>query len=477
MKTHSIAKNTMFMTMASVLQKVISFVYFAIVARNIGAVDTGKYYFALSFTTIFVVFVDMGLTNVLVREGAKIREKIQDYFSSILLIKLFLALLSFVAVFIIINFLGYELETKTLVYVSAITMLFDSLHLSLYGTLRAFGNLKYEALGLLVSQALTFILGIFFLFSKFPLIYLMYAFLIPSFLNVVYASSIVIFKYHLKFVPKYDKKILKYIIPIVIPFALAAIFGRIYSFSDSILLSQLAGDEVLGWYSIPSKIAYALNFIPLALVAALYPKFSEYYAYNKEKLSFVFHQSIKYLLVVALPFVVIVFLLSEDIIVYLFKNEYLNSVVPLKILMVGVIFAYLNFIFGSVLNACDRQKTQTTLIGVIMVLNIVLNLLLIPKLGAVAASISALVGNLAMSIISLFFISKFNKFDFSFLNKLFLQLFVTLLVMYAMTWLIDIYFGFIVALFVGGLTYIVMLFVTRTITKKQILEMMRLTSK
>jgi len=87
------------------------------------------------------------------------------------------------------------------------------------------------------------------------------------------------------------------------------------------------------------------------------------------------------------------------------------------------------------------------------------------------------VGNFGMFALSLFFISKFNKFDFSFLNKLFLQLFVTLFVMYAITWLIDIYFGFIVALFVGGLTYIVMLFVTRTITKKQILEMMRLTSK
>ena len=467
----------MFMTIASVLQKVISFVYFAIVARQIGATDTGKYFFALSFTTIFVVFVDMGLTNVLIREGSKIKEKIQDYFSSILFVKLFFGILSYLTVFVVIRLMGYEVETRILVYVSAITMLFDSTNLTLYGTLRAYGNLKYESIGLSVSQALTFILGTVFLFAGKPLIYLMYAFLIPSVLNTIYVSFIVRFKYHLKFRPKYNKEVLKYIIPIVIPFALAAIFGRVYSFIDSIFLSKISGDQVLGWYSVPSKIAYALNFIPMALVAALYPKFSEYFAHDKHKLSFVFHQSIKYLLLVSLPFIVIVLLLSEDIILAFFSGEYLNSVLPLKILMFGVIFAYLNFIFGAILNACDRQKTQTSLIGVIMILNIGLNLLFIPRFGAVGASLSALIGNLALSIVSLYFIGKFNKFDFKFLSKLFWQLFLVVAIMYFVTWLTDLYFGFIVAFVVGSLTYLLMLFITKTITRKQVFEMVKLTSK
>ncbi|EKE07528.1 MAG: polysaccharide biosynthesis protein [uncultured bacterium] len=477
MKSHSIAKNTMFMTIASVLQKVISFVYFAIVARQIGATDTGKYFFALSFTTIFVVFVDMGLTNVLIREGSKIKEKIQDYFSSILFVKLFFGILSYLTVFVVIRLMGYEVETRILVYVSAITMLFDSTNLTLYGTLRAYGNLKYESIGLSVSQALTFILGTVFLFAGKPLIYLMYAFLIPSVLNTIYVSFIVRFKYHLKFRPKYNKEVLKYIIPIVIPFALAAIFGRVYSFIDSIFLSKISGDQVLGWYSVPSKIAYALNFIPMALVAALYPKFSEYFVHDKNKLSFAFHQSIKYLLLVSLPFTVIILLLSQDIIVAFFRSEYLNSVLPLKILMLGVIFAFFNFIFGAILNACDRQKIQTTLVGMMMVVNIALNLLLIPRFGAVGASFAALFGNIGLSFISLFFITKFQKIDFNFFNRLFVQLLLTILVMFGVTFYIDKYFGFIIAFFAGSLAYLLMLFVTKTITKKQILEMMSLTSK
>src|SRR3989338_10171951 len=85
--SHSIAKNTAFMTGASIAQKIISFVYFTLIARSIGVEGTGKYFLALSFTTIFVVFVDLGLSNVLVREAAKVRNNIQKYLSTILSVR------------------------------------------------------------------------------------------------------------------------------------------------------------------------------------------------------------------------------------------------------------------------------------------------------------------------------------------------------------------------------------------------------
>ena len=132
----STAKNTLFMTMASVFQKVIAFAYFTLIARKIGATGTGTYFFALSFTTVFVVFVDLGLTNVFIRESAKAKEKLGEYLSTILSIKIGLGLLSYLAAIIVINLMGYDIETRHLVYLSAVTMLLDSLHLTLYGLAR-----------------------------------------------------------------------------------------------------------------------------------------------------------------------------------------------------------------------------------------------------------------------------------------------------------------------------------------------------
>ncbi|MFA4831724.1 MAG: oligosaccharide flippase family protein, partial [Patescibacteria group bacterium] len=93
----SIAKNTAFMTMASIGQKVVAFVYFTLIARQIGAEGTGKYFFALAFTTVFVVFVDLGFTNVLVREAAKAKEKMQQFFSTVIAIKIVFGILTYVA--------------------------------------------------------------------------------------------------------------------------------------------------------------------------------------------------------------------------------------------------------------------------------------------------------------------------------------------------------------------------------------------
>ena len=194
----SIAKNTVFMTVASIGQKIISFGYFTLIARHIGAEGTGKYFFALSFTTVFVVFIDLGLNNVLIRESSRAKEKIQQYFSTVLFTKIFLGILTYIAASAAINWMGYPIETRHLVYLSAVTMLFDSLHLSIFGTLRALGNLKYEAIGIVASQFTTLILGTTFLYLDFPLISLIAAFTIPSFFNVCYSSIVLYKKYGIR---------------------------------------------------------------------------------------------------------------------------------------------------------------------------------------------------------------------------------------------------------------------------------------
>lgn len=400
MKTISLGQSTVYMTAASIGQKIISFVYFAIIARSLGAEDTGKYFFALSFTTIFVVFVDLGLTNVMVREGAKIKEKISDFVSSVLFIKFFLGIFAYSIMVFVLILLHYEMDTRTLVFISGITMLSDSLQLTLYGTLRALGNIKYEALGIVSGQFITLVLGTLFLYFKLPAYFLMVAFLVPSLLNTLFAYIITTHVYHVELRPRYSREILFYIIPIAIPFALATVFGRIFSYSDSIILSKIAGDIAVGWYSVPYKIAYAFQFIPFALIAGLYPRMSEYFVHDHKRLAEVFSQGLRYLLVISLPMSVGIIILAKDIITTFFGVQYAPSVLPLQILMCGVIASYLNTLLGALLNATGKQKIQTTFIGVVMVVNILLNLAFIPRIGVVGAALSGTLGNLLLLIIS-----------------------------------------------------------------------------
>ncbi len=467
---NSITKNTAFMTMASVGQKIVAFVYFTLIARNIGAEGTGKYFFALSFTTIFVVFVDLGLTNVLVREAARMKEKMQQYLSTILSVKLFFGVITYIVAVITINLLGYPIETKHLVYLSAVTMLFDSLHLTIYGVLRAIGDLKYEAIGIVSSQLITLILGSIFLYFGYPLIFLILAFTIPSFFNVLFAATVLISKYKISLKPKFEKETFLFISKIAVPFALAAVFARVYSYIDSVLLSKLAGDVAVGWYSIAYKITFAFQFVPLALVAALYPRFSEYFKNNKSKLSFAFEQSLKYLLIIAFPIVFGISILAKDIVLTLYTEEFINAILPLQILLAGLIFSYVSFPIGAFLNACDRQKTQTTIVGIVLSFNVVLNLILIPKFGVVGAASAAAIGNVLLTILGYAVAPSISKIRHSFILKTFIQLLVSASVMGVFVWYINKLSNFILAILVGAVVYPFMLFITRAVTKRQLRE-------
>lgn len=473
----SAVKNTSFMTIASIFQKIIAFAYFTLIAREIGAVGTGKYFFALSFTTVFVVFVDLGFTNVFIREAAKAKQKLGEYLSTILSIKIGLGLLSYLAIFIVINALGYEVETRHMVYLSGVTMLFDSLHLTLYGSLRALGELKYEAISIVGSQLLTLVLGTFFLFSGFPLIFLILAFTISSAINVLFVVSVLMIKHKISLRPRFDKETSRYLAQIAVPFALAAIFARVYSYIDSILLSKMIGDEAVGFYSIPYKITYAFQFIPLALVAALYPKFSEYFAHNRQKLSYIFERGIKYLLLIALPIAIGIGILAEDIILLLYTEEYRSSILPLQILIGSLIFSYLSFPIGAFLNACDRQKMQTTIVGVVMFVNIVLNLLLIPRYGIVGAAIAALVGNILLTVFGYLVVPKIARVSHSYIAKAFLQIFLAASVMGMLVFVINARMHFLYAILVGAISYPIFLFVFRSVTKNELQEALLLVKK
>lgn len=190
MMKYGITQNTAIMTAASVGQKIIAFVYFTVIARQIGVEGTGKYFFALSFTTLFVVLIDLGFTTVLIREAARIRERLDDFLSSVLAVKLLLGTATYGIMALTIGLLDHDTETRHMVYLSGLTMLFDSLHLTFYGVLRALGDLRYESISMIGSQLLTMILGSLFLLFDLPLLFLILAFTIPSFLNALFAGTL-----------------------------------------------------------------------------------------------------------------------------------------------------------------------------------------------------------------------------------------------------------------------------------------------
>src|SRR4030042_3732768 len=111
----TLTQNTTYYTLALVFQKILAFIYFTFLARGLGVEDLGKYTFAFSFTTIFSVFVDVGLSSVLTREIAKDRNKTPEILANVLGVKILLSFFVYAAIIGLINLMGYPTLTKQLV--------------------------------------------------------------------------------------------------------------------------------------------------------------------------------------------------------------------------------------------------------------------------------------------------------------------------------------------------------------------------
>ena len=469
MPRFSAAQNAFYLTVAAVFQKIVSFVYFTIVARALGVEDVGKYIFALTFTAIFSVFVDMGLSPALSREVARDNTQAERHIQTTLFIKCLLALVVYGIVVVTVTILDYDTTIRQLVYLSGITMIFDSFHLTFYAAFRGFQNLRYEAYAVFASQVTTLVLGSLFLWYRMPLIYLIAAFAIPAGLNMMYAGTLLKIKYGIRLFPKtVQKKSIITLLGVAWAFALAGIFSRLYSYFDTVLLSKLVGTQAVGIYSIPNKIAFAFQFIPLALSASIYPAMSAFFAVSREKVARIFEDSMVYLMLAALPIAGGLFVLGPTIIIQIYGIQYAASITPLKILMGSMVFAFLSFPVGSLLNACNRQKTQTTIMGLTVVLNVLLNIALIPRFGVSGAAIAALFGNCFLVIGGAVFLPRIAPIRILFLLRTLCLVLCATLIMMFVVYKAQLFVHWTFSVPIGVFVYVLVLFVMRVIHKDHI---------
>src|SRR3989339_40467 len=460
----SVTKNTTFLTGAYVWQKLLSFVYFVLVARFIGVENLGKYTFAISFATLFAVLLDLGFNSALIRESAKFKERAADYLSSILSVKIITAILVYALVAVAINLLGYPPLTKLLVYLAAIPMVFDQFANTFWGAFRGQQNLRYEALNIVINQVIILVVGLGVLFFKLPLPYLMLPFILASAFSMIFAGVSVRRVLAIKYRPMFDTALLKTILKIAVPFALIAIFSRVYGYIDSVMLSKMVGDKAVGWYSVAMKIPFALQFIPAALAASIFPAFSHHFMHDKEQLRATFERVVKFLLIIVVPMSVGIAVLARPIVLSFYGAEYLPAVLPLQILMAGLVFVFLNFPLGSLLNGCDRHVFNMYLVGAIMVANVAMNIFAIPRFSFVGAAAAFVVSHALLFVVSMIAAARIVPYGKA---RMLLTAGQTIISAGAMAMVILMLIDkvhFILLIIIGALVYAAMIFLVRGLT-------------
>ena len=401
----SVARNTFYLTAASIAQKVIAFVYFTVLANHLGAAQTGEYFLALSLVVMFSIFADWGITSVIIRDIATHNERATQTLREAIGLKLPLTIFSMLTVVGFSLALGYDAQIVRLVALATPILAADGLSTLFYGVLRGQQNLRYEAVGIFVGQFVSAALGAIVLLTTPRLELLILTLLVGSLWNAFFAGIHVAKRLGRKaLLPYWSLSTSKMLLRTSMAFGLAGLFVKIYSSIDSILLSLLETKESVGIYAVAYKLTYAFQFLPMAFVGAIYPAMSSFFQHDKERLRQLFDHSIWYMAILAVPITFGIASTADLIIPLFYPNGYAASVPALQILVFVLLFIFLDFPVGSLLNAAHRQGTKTAVMGATMVVNTILNLLLIPRLGVVGACWAAVASFIVLFVASFWFV-------------------------------------------------------------------------
>lgn len=266
----SIFKNTSWMTVSQAVTSLCAFIWTIIIARYLGVSDYGVVSFAISFTSLTIVIMDLGMSIYTTRELSRDKNQLSRYVNNVVPFKVLLSIILFLVTWVILYLMGYNVLTIEVTLIFTIEMFFMSMVNLFNGVFQAFEELKYQSIGTILNSGFLLLgilitiglnLGVIAVAGSYTIAYLI--FLIYMFIKYVQKFGVPGFEFDLSF--------WKDIIIKSAPFGLSNFFYSIYFSIDIVMLSYLSGDYATGIY----KSAYNIITVFTAFYLVINMLFSQ----------------------------------------------------------------------------------------------------------------------------------------------------------------------------------------------------------
>ncbi len=461
-----ILKNTGILSVAQIISYILVFFYTIYIARYLGAEGFGILSFAIAIVGIFTILTDLGISTLTVRDVARDRSLGPKYLGNGLIIKVILAVVSFGLIALAVNLLNYPSETITVVYFIALSTIFGSIASFIFSIFQAHEKMEFQGLGQILNAVLMFS-GVFIAIAmSLDVIGFSIVYFVASLISLIYSLLIYIWKFSLPPV-EIDRVFWGKLLKGAIPFGITGIFVTIYYWIDSVMLSVMAGNEVVGWYNASYKVIFLFLSFQSLFIVSIFPVLSSFYKTSRESLKYAYERSFKYMSIISIPIAIFGTLVADKIILLIYGPDFMPSIVALQILIWTVVFMFNNNISGNFLGSINQQVVVSKVAAVGAVVNIVLNLVLIPKFSYVGSSFATVFTELMILPLLVYVVHKYRYTNIGPLVKDLPKILVSGLVMSIFL----IYFHYLnlfILLLASSIIYLGVIFITRTLDEEDI---------
>ncbi|MFN3556832.1 MAG: oligosaccharide flippase family protein [Bacteroidales bacterium] len=397
------------------------------VQNTVGAESYGFYFAIFNFSFLFYILLDFGITTFNNKNIAQNNHLLRKHLSNIIVLKLLLFAVYLVFTFAGAFLIGYSEEQMKLLAYLGVNQFLVSFILYLRSNLGALHLFRTDSLISVLDRTLMILVCALLLWGnivpEFRISYFVYAQTFSLSLTALITSVIVFHKARTRFLKlSWSTPFFLMMLRHSLPFAILVLLMTFYSRVDSVMLERMLEDgaKYSGIYASAYRLLDAANMIAYLFAVLLLPIFARMLKQN-EPIEELIKLSFTLIITPAIIIAFASFFFAQEIMQWLYpihSGESLanfayrieQSSAVFGLLMSSFLAVSTMYIFSTLLTANSNLKHLNLIAFSGMILNIGLNLVLIPRFQAYGSAVATLITQMLIALIQVWVVYRLFRF-------------------------------------------------------------------
>jgi O-antigen/teichoic acid export membrane protein len=381
-----------------------------VVPRLLGPAGMGLITSVWAVAAILGIVVGLGTQSYLSREMAARPDSASHLVGTALVLRAVMAPLFIASALAFAHFAHYGSQARLVLWLATGATLFALLDDPLLSAFQARERMQYMAYSDVINKSVQGLVGILVVVIGYGAVGLSASWLVVSIL--VFVLGLRWIRPLVRIELRTTVRQLTGLVRASLSYFALGLSNLIYTWIDSVMLSLMTRDEVVGWYAVPTKVLGALLFVPVIISTAWAPRLVRAFEASEGAMKSEAVAPIELVMVLSLPVCAATALCAQPFIPLLYGGAYQRSVPVMMILGFTVIPMYANIIFATVLVGMHRQGRLTALMAGAALVNPALNFVLIRfaehryHSGAIGAALCLLITEMLVVAAELLFVGR-----------------------------------------------------------------------
>ena len=411
MKQKSLVKNSIFNIIYMLINLLFPFITSIYVARILTTESIGQVAYAQNIVSYFVVVAALGLPTYGIREYAKVRD---DYkkkcklFSELMIINFISSLICTIAYFVLILSNINFRNNVVLFLICGLSILFNFINIDwLYQGEEEYGYITKRSI---LIKVISFIMMISLVRTKKDYIY--YALITVIATGGNYICNVYNAHNYVKFTFK-NLQIIKHLRSVFI-LAIIIFLSQIYSKIDTTMIGIFCEESNVAYYTYAQKIIIMVLTLCTSITGALLPRMSYYFENDREHFFELLNKAYRIICILSFPIAIGLFVTADKFVLFLYGSNYSASVVAIRIFCMMIIIRPFSDLFCyQCVYAIGKEKIVIPASFIASIINIILNIILIPKFQQNGAAVASIISELITQIIQFIYVKRIIGYKLS----------------------------------------------------------------